>query len=85
VLKLLDKDSIELRILEFLNNIKSDVNHVISVLDSIRLDIGTVIAFPIASPLGCPDFTKFSVTLDLMHQLMKQSPSYMQIGLRILI
>ena len=58
MLKLLDKDSIELRILEFLNNIKSDVNHVISVLDSIRLDIGTIIAFPIASPLGCPDFTK---------------------------
>jgi len=69
MLKLLDKASDELRILETLNHIKSGANHVITVLDSFHLDIGTVIALPIASPLGSHDFTSFSVTLNLMNQL----------------
>jgi len=70
MLKLLDEDSIELRILEFLNNIKSDANHIIPVLDSFHLDIGTIIALPIASPLDCRDFTTPPVTLNLMYQLI---------------
>jgi serine/threonine protein kinase len=70
MLKLLDEDSIELRILEFLNNIKSDANHVIPVLDTFRLDVGTVIALPIASRLDCRAFTTPPVALDLMYQLI---------------
>jgi serine/threonine protein kinase len=70
MLKLLEKDLFELRILEFLNNIKSDANHVIPILDSFHLDIGTVIALPIASRLDCRDFTTPPVALNLMYQLI---------------
>jgi len=69
MLKLLDNASEELRILEVLNHIKSEANHVILVLDSFCLDIGTVVALPIASPLDSLGFTSSSVTLNLMNQL----------------
>src|SRR6266851_2836655 len=71
MLKLLDEASIELRILKFLNSIKSPANHVIPLLDSFRLEVGTVVALPIASPLDCSDFTTPSVGLSLMYQLVK--------------
>ena len=69
MLKLLDKASDELRILQFLNGIKSETNHIIPLLDFFHYNIGTVIALPIASPLDARDFTQPSVALDLMHQL----------------
>ena len=46
-------------------------NHVVPVLDSFHLDIGTTIALPIASPLDSHRFTSSSVTLDLMRQLTR--------------
>ena len=71
MLKLLDEDSLELDILKHLNRIKLDDKHVILLLDSFRLDIGTVIVLPIASPLSCLDFTTVPVGLDLMRQLVR--------------
>ena len=71
MLKLLDKASDELRILEALNRIRSETNHVIPVLDSFHLDIGTVIVLPIASSLDFCGFTSSSVALGLMHQLTR--------------
>jgi serine/threonine protein kinase len=71
MLKLLDKASDELRILQFLNGIKSGANHVIPLLDFFHYEIGTVVALPIASPLDARDFTGPSVTLDLMYQLLE--------------
>jgi serine/threonine protein kinase len=71
MLKLLDKASDELRILQFLNGIKSGANHVIPLLDFFHYDIGTVIALPICSPLDARNFTGSSVSLDLMYQLLE--------------
>ena len=71
MLKLLDEDSLELEILEHLNDIESDDKHVILLLGSFRLDVGTVIALPIASPLVCLDFTTAPFSLDLMRQLVR--------------
>ena len=71
MLKLLDEDSLELDILKHLNDIESDDKHVIRILESFRLDIGTVIVLPIASPLSCLDFTTVPVGLDLMRQLVR--------------
>ena len=71
MLKLLDKASDELRILEALNRIKSESNHVIHVLDSFHLDIGTVIVLPIASSLDSHRFTSSFVALDFMNQLTR--------------
>jgi serine/threonine protein kinase len=71
MLKLLDEDSRELEILEFLNSIKSDDNYVITLFRSFHLDVGTIIALPIASPLDCHDFTMPAIALDLMDQLVR--------------
>ena len=71
MLKLLDKTSDELCILEALNRIRSESNHVINVLDSFHLDIGTVIALPVASSLGSHRFTSSLVALHFMNQLTR--------------
>jgi Protein kinase domain len=71
MLKLLDKDSLKLEILEHLNDIKSDDKYVTLLLGSFCLNIGTVIALPITLPLDCLDFTMAPFSLDLMHQLVR--------------
>jgi len=71
MLKLLNEDPIELCILKFLNSIESDDNHVIHLLESFCLDIGAIIALPIALHLDCYVFTTPAITLDLMRQLVK--------------
>jgi serine/threonine protein kinase len=71
MLKLLDEDSLELDILRHLNSIESPANHVIHLLEWFHLDVGTVVALPIASPLDCQDFTTPTVGLSLMYQLIE--------------
>ncbi|TDL27686.1 kinase-like protein [Rickenella mellea] len=55
VVKLLKKNSVELDVLRSLNHNKSEASHVVELLDSLHLDIGTVIILPLASPLRCTD------------------------------
>jgi serine/threonine protein kinase len=71
MLKLLDEDSFELDILRHLNSIELPANHVIHLLEWFHLDVGTIVALPIASPLDCLGFTTPTVGLSLMHQLIE--------------
>ena len=73
VVKLLGVRSSELEILEHLHSVKSPYNHTIPLLDTFKLDVGTFIVLPEATPLNIGfAFGEFrSDVLDFSRQLLE--------------